>query len=64
MHHKIIDNLFIFFFALLLSMSILYTISIIRAHASWGAEHANADLGVQAWYQGAQLPRQKLAGGT
>jgi hypothetical protein len=49
--NKIIDNLFIFLFAFLLSVAILSTISIIRAHAAWGPEYANADLGVQAWYQ-------------
>jgi hypothetical protein len=45
--NKIIDNLFVFVFALLLSFAVLSTISIIRAHASWGAEYTNADLGVQ-----------------
>jgi hypothetical protein len=47
-HNKIIDNLFIFLFAFLLSVAILSTISIIRAHADCGTEYAKADLGVQA----------------
>jgi hypothetical protein len=58
-HNKIIDNLFIFLFAFLLSVAILSTISIIRAHAGCGAEYANADLGVQAGYQKGTANRAK-----
>jgi hypothetical protein len=39
-HKKVIDNLFIMLFAFLLSVAILSTISIIRAHAFVQPEHA------------------------